>query len=796
MRTSTFKCVGWMLIVRCFAGQQIAGAVEDSKQVPVFLQQHCVECHGPESAKAGMRLDLLKPEFDSSKDFDTWLKVHDKLAAGEMPPAKRPPPPVPDSQVVLRWIAGELTAAETRKHQSEGRTVMRRLNRVEYENTVRDLLALNLDLKQYLPENPVAQGFDNVGAALNLSPELLERYLEAADQILDAAIATDLAPAQLHHRFYYQQDRAGRYPKTFRFLDDAVVFFGSHFAPTVLTQFQAPTAGRYRFRISTYAYQSERPVLFRVYAGDLLQRNGRRHLINYFEAQAKPAVAEFENQLATGQTIQVLPYGTGDDFKRIDPVAYKGAGLAVQWVEVDGPLHRGWPMESHRRLFADLPLKSISTADKRRLAVDSDQPLIDAKRLLRQFLPQAFRRPATDAEVRTYLDLAQTLLKQGNSFEAAMRVVYRATLTSPSFLFRIEQPGRLNDYALASRLSYFLWSSMPDERLFMLAAEGQLSRSDVLAAEVERMLASPRALEFTRNFTGQWLGLRKIDDTAPDERLYPEFDELLKVSMVRETELFFEELLQHDLSLLNFIDSDFTMLNEPLARHYGIGGVAGLAFRKVALPPGSHRGGVLTHASILKITANGTTTSPVLRGVWVLENLLGQKPPPPPANVKAIEPDIRGATTIREQLAKHRSVESCAVCHQKIDPPGFALENFDVIGGWRDYYRSAGEGKPLTLRVRGEPVQYRQGPAVDASGTLANAKAFRDIDALKRLLREEKDLVARCVAAKLLTYATGEGITFSDRAVVEGLVDSIREKDYGLRTLVHAVVNSERFRTK
>ena len=362
MRIGTFKCVGLLLLVHCFAGEQHVGAAEQPAQFSAFLQQHCVECHGPETAKAGFRLDLLKLEFDSPTDFDAWLKVHDKLTAGEMPPAKRPAPPPQDVQVVLRWIAGELTAAETRKHLQEGRTVMRRLNRVEYENTIQDLLALNLDLKQYLPEDPVAQGFDNVGAALNLSPELLERYLEAADKILDAAIATGPAPARLHHRFCYRQDRAGRYPNIFRFLDDAVVFFGSHFAPTILTQFQAPVEGRYRFRISTYAYQSARPVRFRVYAGDLLEQNGRRHLIDYFEAPAKPAVVEIEDWLAAGQTIQVLPYGTGDDFKRVDPVVYQGAGLAVQWVEVEGPLHRGWPTESHIRLFGDLPLISASSA--------------------------------------------------------------------------------------------------------------------------------------------------------------------------------------------------------------------------------------------------------------------------------------------------------------------------------------------------------------------------------------------------------------------------------------------------
>ncbi|HEY0548071.1 MAG TPA: DUF1592 domain-containing protein, partial [Verrucomicrobiae bacterium] len=505
-------------------------------------------------------------------------------------------------------------------------------------------------------------------------------------------------------------------------------------------------------------------------------------------------VVEFEHRLEAGDTIQLLPHGTGENFKRVDPSAYKGTGLAVQWIEIEGPLHPAWPPESYRRLFGDLPVKPIVAAN--RFEVHSSQPGQDAERLLRGFLPKAFRHPVTDDELQPYLELARRRLDEGFSFEHAMRTAYRAVLTSPSFLLRVERPGKLTDHALASRLSYFLWSSPPDEKLLALARQGRLTCDDVLHEETERMLASPKARNFVRDFTGQWLGLRKIDSTSPDEMLYPEFDEWLKVSMVCETESFFSEILKHDLSIENFIESDFSMLNERLARHYGIDGVQGLAFRKVILPKGIHRGGLLTHASILKITANGTTTSPVLRGVWVLENLLDQRPPPPPANVAAIESDIRGAATVREQLEKHRSVDSCASCHRKIDPPGLALENFDVIGGWREFYRSAGEGESIALQVKGDPVQYRKGPPIDASGSLENQQSFQNIDEFKLLLRGRKERVARCVASKLLTYATGEGITFSDRAEIDRLVEASRKSDFGLRTLLHAVIDSECFRRK
>ena len=346
-------------------------------------------------------------------------------------------------------------------------------------------------------------------------------------------------------------------------------------------------------------------------------------------------------------------------------------------------------------------------------------------------------------------------------------------LCSPRFLFLKERPGKLDDFALASRLSYFLWSSMPDEELLAAARRGGLSQPDVLRGQVERMLKSPRAAAFTENFLGQWLNLRQINFTTPDKQLYPEFDDFLEWSMVRETHLFFEELLGHDLSLLNLVDSDFTMLNERLARHYGIAGVEGLEFRKVALRPEHHRGGVLTQGSVLKVSANGTTTSPVVRGVWVLDRILGKPPKPPPADVPAVEPDIRGAITIREQLAKHRQVASCASCHKQIDPPGYALENYDAIGGWRERYRTL-EGRPdrsfLDKVVDGDGVAYGEGSAVEAGDILADGRKFADLAGLKKLLLEDPDQITRALTEKLVVYATGHGLEYGDRDVVEQIV--------------------------
>ncbi len=424
----------------------------------------------------------------------------------------------------------------------------------------------------------------------------------------------------------------------------------------------------------------------------------------------------------------------------------------------------------------------------------SKTPLDDAERILGAFLRRAFRRSVTDADVVPFREIVRSKLDGGARFEPAVRAALKGALLSPEFLFLRESPGRLDDFALASRLSYFLWSTMPDDELFSLAERKELGRPDELRRQVERMLNDPRAKAFTENFVGQWLGLREIDATEPSHILYPEFDHLLKVSMIREAELFFDEVLKNDLGIARFVASDFTMLNGRLARHYGIPGVHGWEFQKTPLPQDSHRGGVLTMAGVLKVTANGTTTSPVMRGAWVLDRILGTPPAPPPENVEAIDPDIRGATTIREQLAKHRNVESCGACHRKIDPPGFALESFDCIGGWRDHYRVTGRGE--TVIIDGRRMSYHKGKEVDPSDVMSDGAPFANIDEFRTLLLRDKPQLARALTAKLATYATGRAPQPADREAVEAIVVKTAASDYGLRSIVHAIVQSDLFRNK
>jgi hypothetical protein len=376
---------------------------------------------------------------------------------------------------------------------------------------------------------------------------------------------------------------------------------------------------------------------------------------------------------------------------------------------------------------------------------------------------------------------------------------YVGVLCSPGFLYMEEKPGQLNSWALASRLSYFLWNAPPDDSLRKLASTGTVTKPEVLRAQTDRLLDSERSRDFVDAFLDYWLDMRRVGDTTPDVTLYPDYylDDLLTESALRETQLFFDRLVRKNLPVRNLIQSDFTMVNSHLARHYGLPPVDGVAMRMVPLPADSVRGGLLTQASVLKVTANGTTTSPVLRGVWIMERILGDPPSPPPPGVGAVEPDTRGAVTIRQQLDKHRSIASCAACHNKIDPPGFALENFDVAGGWRDRYRSTEKGEPVQgLGKNGHEFTFRLGQKVDAAGELNGGGKFENVLELKRLLLRDERQIARNFVRQLVTYATGAPPTFADRPEVERILDASAKDGYGVRTLIHQVVRSDLFTHK
>jgi hypothetical protein len=431
--------------------------------------------------------------------------------------------------------------------------------------------------------------------------------------------------------------------------------------------------------------------------------------------------------------------------------------------------------------------------------VISKNPQADAVRLMSEFIRQAYRRPVKAGEVKRFVPVVQNALKLGNTFTDAMIAGYTAVLCSPGFIYLEEKPGRLDDYEVAARLAFFLWNSPPDEELRRCADQHELRKPGSLRAQAERLLADPKSRRFVDAFTDYWLDLRKILATAPDANLYSDYylDDLLTESALEETRLFFAELLREDLPARDIVAADFAMLNERLAAHYGLPPVPGVALRRTPLPKDSPRGGIMTQAAVLKVTANGTTTSPVLRGAWIMERILGRKPPPPPPSVPALEPDIRGAVTIRQQLDKHRANETCKSCHAKIDPAGFALENFDVMGGWRDRYRSEADGTLVEGIARsGQKFAFHYALPVDASGELPDGRCFRDVRELKQLLLAEEKQLARNLVRQLAVYASGAPIHFADRETIEKILQRASSSGFGVRSLILELVQSDLFLNK
>ncbi len=754
-----------------------------AERVRPLLQKYCFECHAEKTAKSDLRLDTIPLDFRTERTASAWKEVVNRVvdrSESMMPPEGKPRPSVDEIAKLRTWIETKFsaaTAADAAAQKAEGRSQLRRLNRVEYDNTLRDLLGIDVNLKLLLPDDDSISGFDNVGSGLQITRIHQERYLEAAETALNTAIVLGPRPQSSTRKLTFRVDK-GAYPPRIALENDAVVFFTS--AVAELQQSRVPAAGRYRVRISAQPYRNEgRPLVVFINCGNPIHPDERYCSV----AGDRPTILDFTAQMGAGNTVRIAPYGFGQIYIR-DLAAYQGPGLQVDWVEVEGPLTDTWPPASHQRLLGNVDLQKATLAE--------------AAQVLRTFIPRAFRRPVPDEKLQKYVAFLNTKVTNENcTVEEALRQALTAVLCSPDFLLLHETLGPLDDHALASRLSYFLWRSMPDQPLLDLASQKKLRSPEELRRQVERMLYDPRASALAENFLGQWLGLRQIDATSPDRVLYPEFDEYLKYSMLQEPQHFFEELLRDDLPIENLIDSDFTMLNDRLAKHYGIPSVEGPEFRKEQLPPESPRGGVLTMAAVLKVTANGTVTSPVLRGVWLQDKIMGQTLElPPNLMVAAVEPDIRGALDIRDQLAKHRTVAQCASCHQKIDPFGFALENFDPIGGYRTHYRALGKFPKAPVTIYGKPVQYSPGLPVQAGDVIPGGKPFKDADEFKQLLLDDPTPFLRTITEKLLVYATGSPVRSADRAAVDSILRRVHEKNNGLRTLVHELIQSELFLAK
>ncbi len=846
-------------------------------QPQAFLKTHCHECHNSDTQEGGLDLTALKLELSQPENFARWVKIHDRIRSGEMPPKDQPRPPTAEVTAVSHDLKAQLIQAEQTLRDADGRRGLRRMTRAEYENTIRDLFDMpGIALAGDLPADGSAHGFDKNSDALDISHVNLLKYMEAADHVLDYAIATrPMAPTVQTMRISLANNGGfvahvimngdgvllkdkqpdpdfppageqnhldqGAHERMGSFEPDSTVGLFRHEDESLSPYFIDHVTiypGNYRVRTSLWSFQWDKGQVLPARGTEAARlsvvqltgdgRGGQHpsYVLGYYDAPSMQSTEHAlvtwlnHNELIGFNTASLAPVANYSRKGRA--MAFTGPGIACDWLDVEGPLHPVWPPVSHQVLFDELPLvefkaeanpgvrppvrkqvRQLSGKNRRDpeqglFTVQSDKPLADADRLLARFLPRAFRRPV-DAEVRAaYLAQVDERLKAGDCFETALRYAYRAALCSPDFLYHIEPAGPLDDEALACRLAYFFWNSVPDKQLLELAAAKKLHQPEVLHAQVERLLQSPKSQRFIEDFLGQWLKLRQIAANDPDRTLYPEFNPYLQDSMVAETRAYFRELLERNLDASTLVKSDFAMLNEKLAVHYGIPGVSGSQIRRVALPPDCPRGGFLTQAAILKVTANGTTTSPVPRGAFVMDRLLGQPPEPPPANVAAVEPDVRGTTTIREQLAKHRSEKVCASCHAKLDPPGFALESFDVIGGFRTRYRSIGEGLPAERGLI-DPViglGFKLGPLVDPSGVLPDERTFQDIREFQSLIAADPKPLLQNLAQQLAIYSTGREIGFSDREAIEAIVTRTQSQQGGVRTLVHELVQSPLFQTK
>jgi hypothetical protein len=920
------------LLIASLAG--LAGRVGDAAgpfpPVYGFIQAHCADCHDSATKEAGLDLTTLAFDPTDGANVALWVRVHDRVRAGEMPPDYQPPPAAAEVESFATAIGEAITEFEQATATREGRSVQRRLNRYEYENALRDLFdAPWLAIRDRLPQDGEAYHYNKVGESLDASHIQIARFMAAADYAMRQAMSAAFERPERSTRRYYARDqfslqnfwpregttlpdrlsfpvldgqaqpevRAGREPASSPETRDreAVGKVSSTFSDAggySWGQFRAPVGGRYRLRFSGYTiwvggggiarwfYEGSgdekapvyhlplwhRPELDEVWPGRgpepigvYASSAGQKRPLGEFDFTPEPTVHELEVTLMPGETIQTdgsrlfRTRVNGSDVQYVNPLAQDDGmpGYAVQWMEVEGPLENETAGAGYRLLFGDLPMRRVDagrpgvalemisqqavgpTGDLARgrggpagprsgpgsrggrggfgrgfggprpepvnIEVVTEDPRTDGARLLRAFMEQAYRRPVEEPHFERMLALFHDQLDKGYGFTKSLLAAYTAVLASPGFVFVQEEPGRLDDYALATRLALFLWNSAPDPDLRQLAERGQLHDPAVLREQAERLLDDPRAMRFVEAFTDFWLDLRKLDDTSPSPTLYNDYelDDPLKLAAVAETRLFVAELLRDDMPARNVVDSDFTYLNERLARHYGIPGVTGATMRRVTLPRDSVRGGLMTQASILKITANGTTTSPVLRGHWITDRILGLETPPPPP-VPAIEPDIRGAVTIRQQLERHRDDPTCASCHSKMDPPGFALESFDVMGGWRDRYRAVAddEAPEQGVGMNGQAFAFHYALPVDCTGELPDGRAFADVRELKRLLLADEAAIARNLARQLVTYSTGAPVRFSDRAEIERIVAGAADREYGIRSLVLEILLSDLFLNK
>ncbi|WP_372716026.1 DUF1592 domain-containing protein [Novipirellula sp.] len=907
---------GYLLLA--FSPCSLAQA-DDLRASKQLLNQYCGECHGDGADEGEFELKFLQGDLAEPANFDAWKLVHDRINTGVMPPPDAEQPTAEEVETVLAPLADALAAAQKTQQAELGRVTARRLNAIEFETTLSDLLQTPLDIADLLPADAKAEGFSTVGSALNISSVQMEAYLQAIDSAIDQAVQFTEKPETQKFRLSllnsngYMQVYRAEHP-TLPVVDGMILYatesMSAHNA--LWGQYVVPRTGKYRIKVSAYKVNSKEPIALTMRVGGNGHKESLRvkhRLLEHLEiASDRPEVHEWEGELLRGHFLHLypseLPVKRFPKNQKYEQVTWDGPGVCVQWLEIEGPITESWPPQGQEVLFGGVTTEPITGASNpdpnvqlhsppiipadpitlpddwpkggnkwerlagqldedakfvaqdysrrrgkvvreilegkrkgteplpdyqmapyhlpigsplpsyggepiykdaqhpgdlvRTMALAPKNPKADAERLVRRILPLAFRRAVTKSEADRYVAFVHDWLDEGVRFESAMRTGYKAIFTSPQFLFHqstLSADESTGDFALAERLAYFLWCSTPDRELLRLAQSGELAKPEVLRQQTERMISDKRSGRFIEDFLGQWLDLYEIEFTTPDLALFPEYDPVLHWSMLSESHAFFQHLLNNNLPARNLIDSDFITINRRLAEHYGISGVTGMQPSVVKVPRDSMRGGVMTQAAVLKVTANGTNTSPVVRGTWVLERILGTPSPPPPPGVPAVEPDIRGAVTLREQLEKHRSDSACASCHAKIDPPGIALESFDPVGRFRTNYRILNP-ELAGLKKYDRRIRYDKGLPVDPSYRLPSGQEFADVRELKRIYTANEREIARMMVDRLLVYSTGATTTFADRSAIEEIVARTEVEQFGVRSIIHAVVQSELFRSR
>ena len=839
MRTSTTPLLSACVAFVCWPSALIEASSASLKPL-AFLQSHCIECHGEKKQKGDRRFDELTLDFHNQDEAWTWEEILDMLNLGEMPPEDEPQPASEERLAMVDWITGELDKVYAALAE-QGTTRLRRLNAFEYRNTIHDLLHVNMDSfnpTDTFPPDEEVDGFQNLGKSLILSDYLLEKYLAAASQSLEKAIHFEERPSELKDVFIPDDltDRKFHFRPQIWFevnVDGSFVDIGHGDRESrrlYADRFTGvPADGYYTIRIDATALNRINPydpeilgmdpseplkadiivtdpavgspgsrtnASDRTVATIPIEDNNRKvYEVRAWMDKGFVPIVVFANapqpfkrvltRLVEDYHIDVVPSnwrsGTDHEPAEIQDIylsdVYAGPRIRIWTMGIEGPEINKWPPESHQAIFGSKPIEPSQ---------------IDPVEVVERFAPKAFRRPLLPSERDRYVKFYYKQRDTGISPLAAIKATLSAILTSPHFLY-VERPWgdstnedeftseQARQFTLASRLSYFLWSSMPDKELLSIAARGKLASSRKLRSQALRMLRDKKARGFVDQFTDSWLRLNKLGSMPPDAEKFKVFhDRSLQPLMKEETRLFFQYILKKNRPIEEFLHADYSFLNRYMADLYGIKGIGGDEFHRTKLPPNSQRGGLLGHASVLTTTSNGVETSPVVRGIWVLENILGTPPSPPPPDVEPLEPDIRGATTIREQLVKHRKVETCAECHQKIDPLGFALESFDPIGRERKFYHNE----------MGEVINE-----VDTSGNLPTGQSFQDLVELKQVLLERKEYFAKCLTEKMLTYALGRQLNFGDRGTVSQILEELEDRGNGLRDLVELVVTSEVFQS-